>query len=269
MPPLGLPPRRRLRDARGAGRVRGVRSSSSAPWPSDPGLRADRRQRASRGRDLPPARRPAAGHRAGRRAGHGCCRRGASAPGSTSASALLTGGARDLPARQQTLRGAIDWSHDLLDAPTGACSRRFAVFAGGACLDAGRGRLRPAGELGHDVLDGLDVARRQEPGPAGPAAHGEPRFAMLETIREYAHERLAETASPTSPARHAAGYSGSPRAARPSSRAGRPRLARPARARPRQPACRARLGGGERRTDIALRSWRWHVALLADPRPPP
>src|SRR3712207_7896604 len=50
--------------------------------------------------------------------------------------ALLTGGARDLPERQRTLRGAIDWSHDLLDPGEQALFRRLAVFVGGRTLEA-------------------------------------------------------------------------------------------------------------------------------------
>ena len=68
---------------------------------------------------------------------------------------LLTGGARDLPARQQTLRGAIDWSHDLLDEPDRRLFRGFAVFSGGAGLTEVEAVCGPASELGRDVLDGL------------------------------------------------------------------------------------------------------------------
>lgn len=102
---------------------------------------------------------------------------------------LLTTGARDLPARQQTLRGAIAWSYDLLDDPARRLLARFSVFVGGATLDAAEAVCGPAAELGLDVLDGLaglvdhSLLRHHD-------ARGESRFGMLETIREFAAERL-------------------------------------------------------------------------------
>jgi predicted ATPase len=103
---------------------------------------------------------------------------------------LLTGGARDRPERQQTLRGAIDWSYDLLDEPEQRLFARLAVFAGGRTLDAIEAVCDPDGELGLDILDGLaslidkSLLRQEE------NAAGQPRFLMLETIHEYARERL-------------------------------------------------------------------------------
>jgi predicted ATPase/class 3 adenylate cyclase len=103
---------------------------------------------------------------------------------------LLTGGSRDLADRQRTLRGAIDWSHDLLDEPHGRLFARSGVFMGGATLEAAEAVCGPASELGMEVFDGLadlveqSLLRR-------PADEAEPRFTMLETIREYALERLA------------------------------------------------------------------------------
>jgi predicted ATPase/class 3 adenylate cyclase len=102
---------------------------------------------------------------------------------------LLTSGARDLPARQQTLRGAITWSYDLLDDAGRRLLARLSVFVGGASLDAVERVCGPASELGRDVLDGVanlvdhSLLRQEE-------IHGEPRFTMLETIREFAGERL-------------------------------------------------------------------------------
>jgi predicted ATPase len=106
--------------------------------------------------------------------------------------ALLTGGARDLPERQQTLRAAIAWSHDLLDPAERALFARLAVFAGSFALDAAETVCGAAGGLPLDLLDGIDSLTqksllRQEDGPTG-----EPRFAMLQTIAEFARERLAE-----------------------------------------------------------------------------
>ena len=107
--------------------------------------------------------------------------------------ALLTGGAQDLPVRQQTLRGAIAWSYDLLSADEQALFRRLAVFAGGCTLEAAEVVCGRAGEVGAPLLDALaslvdkNLLRQQEqPG-------GEPRLVMLETIHEFALERLAES----------------------------------------------------------------------------
>ena len=102
---------------------------------------------------------------------------------------LLTTGSRDLPARQQTLRGAIAWSYDLLDDAGRRLLARFSVFVGGASLDAAETVCGPAADLGRDVFDGLaglvdhSLLRQEE-------IHGQPRFTMLETIREFAGERL-------------------------------------------------------------------------------
>ena len=103
---------------------------------------------------------------------------------------VLTGGARDLPARQQTLRAAIDWSFSLLDPGEQVLFARLAVFVGGSTLEAVEGVCNVEGDLEIDPFDGvaslLDKSLlRQEEGPGG-----EPRFLMLETIHEYAWERL-------------------------------------------------------------------------------
>lgn len=103
--------------------------------------------------------------------------------------AFLSGGARDLPARQQTLRETIAWSYDLVPATQQALLRRLAVFAGGWTLDDAEAVCRPA-DIGLDTLDGLaglldqSLIRRDE------GIHGESRFMMLETIREFALQRL-------------------------------------------------------------------------------
>jgi predicted ATPase len=103
---------------------------------------------------------------------------------------LLTGGARDLPARHQTLRGAIDWSYDLLDADEKTLFRRLAVFCCSCTLDAAEAVCNTSGDL--DVLNGL--ASLVDQSLLQPSdVHGEPRFGMLETIREYALERLADS----------------------------------------------------------------------------
>jgi predicted ATPase len=105
---------------------------------------------------------------------------------------LLTGGARDLPARQQTLRNTIGWSYDLLTEEEKKLFRRLAVLVGGCTLEAAEAVCNPASDLITDVLDGVaslldkSLLRQEE-------QNGEPRFIMLETIREYALERLAES----------------------------------------------------------------------------
>jgi predicted ATPase/class 3 adenylate cyclase len=104
--------------------------------------------------------------------------------------AILTGGPRDLPARQQTLRGAIDWSHDLLDQPDRRLFERFAVFSGGACLSQAEGVCGPASEVGREILDGLASLAEQSLVRGVPPSESEPRFAMLATIREYAIEQM-------------------------------------------------------------------------------
>lgn len=112
----------------------------------------------------------------------------------------LTGGARDVPARQQTLRATIDWSYSLLDSDEQTLFSQLAVFAGGCTLEAA------AAVVGSIVLDGLaslvekSLLRRVE------GVEGEPRFLMLETIREYAWERLVAAQEAETVRRQHAGY---------------------------------------------------------------
>jgi predicted ATPase/class 3 adenylate cyclase len=100
---------------------------------------------------------------------------------------FLTGGARDLPARQRTLRGAIDWSHDLLSGAEQKLFRRLPVFVGGSTLEAIEAVCNSESEL--NVLETIESLVGKSLLKQTDAA-GEPRFAMLETIREYAGERL-------------------------------------------------------------------------------
>jgi len=104
---------------------------------------------------------------------------------------LLTGGARDLPARQQTLRGAIDWSYELLEDADRRLFERFSIHRGGAYLTEADSVCGPSSELGEDVLDGLSSLAEASLVKAGLNGHEDPRFAMLVTIRDYASERLA------------------------------------------------------------------------------
>ena len=100
---------------------------------------------------------------------------------------FLMGGARDLPARQKTLRDAIDWSHNLLTGSEQRLLRRLAVFVGGCSLEAIEAVCNSESDL--PVLDALEslvnksLVKQSE-------AQGQPRLAMLETIREYAREKL-------------------------------------------------------------------------------
>jgi predicted ATPase/class 3 adenylate cyclase len=102
---------------------------------------------------------------------------------------LLTGGARDAEERQRTLRGAIEWSYDLLSEHEQAVFRRLAVFVGGFRLDAAEAVCIQVA-AGADVLQMLDSLVEQSLLLRRVDSDGEPRFWMLETIREYAHERL-------------------------------------------------------------------------------
>jgi predicted ATPase/tRNA A-37 threonylcarbamoyl transferase component Bud32 len=105
----------------------------------------------------------------------------------------LTSGARDLPARQQTLRATVEWSCSLLTPEEQTLFCRLGVFVGGCTLESVEAVCDPRGDLGVHVLDGMEslagqslLQREEQPG-------GETRFLMLETIREYALERLADS----------------------------------------------------------------------------
>ena len=104
---------------------------------------------------------------------------------------LLTGGSRDLPRRQRTLRATIEWSYDLLGEEARGLLAACSVFRGGVPLDVIESVCAEAG-AGRTVLDGLQelvdqslLRQQRAPGP--------PRYLMLETIREFAAERLAGT----------------------------------------------------------------------------
>ncbi|HEX8100767.1 MAG TPA: adenylate/guanylate cyclase domain-containing protein [Actinomycetota bacterium] len=111
---------------------------------------------------------------------------------------MLSGGPRDLPDRQRTLRGAIAWSHDLLDEADRTLFRRLSVFAGGWTLDEAEA-VAVDGDVDVDVdaLSGLaalvdrSLIHREE------SPTGDPRFDMLSTIREFGQERLEELGEAT------------------------------------------------------------------------
>ena len=115
--------------------------------------------------------------------------------------AVLTGGARTAPRRHQALRATLDWSYDLLTADERAVFRRLAVFSGGFTLPAAEQVAAGGGIAGRDILDLLtrlaekSLLRAEQP-------DGGARYHLLATIRDYARERLAETAE-EEPARRA------------------------------------------------------------------
>ncbi|MFE7357152.1 BTAD domain-containing putative transcriptional regulator [Streptomyces sp. NPDC057543] len=115
---------------------------------------------------------------------------------------LLTSGARTVLPRQQTLRAVVDWSWDLLDAAERAVLRRLSVFAGGCtlaaaeavCADGPMDAREVAGLLGSLVDKSLVVS--------APADDGEMRYRLLETVGEYAAERLDGTGERNTVERH-------------------------------------------------------------------
>jgi predicted ATPase/DNA-binding SARP family transcriptional activator len=117
---------------------------------------------------------------------------------------LLRGGPRDVPARQQTLRDTIAWSYDLLSPAEQSVFRRMGIFLRGCIIEAARAVILPGTALSIDIVDALvslvdkNLLRRDL------AEGDEPRFRMLETIREFARAALAGTGElPKVAARHA------------------------------------------------------------------
>lgn len=118
---------------------------------------------------------------------------------------LLTGGALDLPERQQTLRKTIDWSHDLLNEAERKLFRRLSVFVGGCTLEAAEAVCNTSRDLGIDLFEGLSSLVDKNLVQRVDRSEAETRFAMLETIREYALERLTDSGEqPTARRAHAA-----------------------------------------------------------------
>lgn len=119
---------------------------------------------------------------------------------------LLTGGGRDRPERQQTLRAALAWSYELLSPGEQAVFRRLAPFAGGCTVAAAEAVCGADQALAVEILDWLaallehGLLRRQ------PGEEEEPRFALLETVREYAAEQLAANGETASAQRRHAAY---------------------------------------------------------------
>jgi predicted ATPase len=120
---------------------------------------------------------------------------------------ILTGGARDLPARQQTLRGAIAWSHDLLGEAEQRLFRRLSVFIGGSTFEASEAVADTKQDLGVDIIDGIESLVNKSLLQLSEQPDGEARLMMMETIREYGLERLIESGEDTAVRKaHAAYY---------------------------------------------------------------
>jgi tetratricopeptide (TPR) repeat protein len=120
---------------------------------------------------------------------------------------VLTTGARDLPVRQQTLRNTIEWSYDLLTEAEQRLLRRLAVFTGGCTLEAVESVCDAGQDLGVDALNGVSSLADKSLVQLRPDPDGDTRVTMLETIREYGVERLAESEDVVSLHRaHAAYY---------------------------------------------------------------
>ena len=119
---------------------------------------------------------------------------------------LLTGGARDLPTRQQTLRNTVEWSYGLLHGAEQILFRRLSAFMRGCTLEAVESVCDTRGDLGLDVLDGM-ASLVDKSLVKQVKAEKETRFILFSTIREYALERLAASGDePATRRAHAAYY---------------------------------------------------------------
>ena len=119
---------------------------------------------------------------------------------------VLRGGARDLPARQQTMREAVGWSYDLLDEAEKVLFRRLSVFAGGWTLEAAEFVCAGLGVDEVDLIDQLSSLADKSLLAHEEMSGGEPRFRMLQVIREYAREQLVESGEAVELLRRHAGY---------------------------------------------------------------
>jgi predicted ATPase len=119
---------------------------------------------------------------------------------------LLTGGAKDLPMRQQTLRRTMDWSYDLLSPAEQTLFRRISVFVGGCTLEGVEAVCNTKQDLEVDVLDGMGSLVNNSLVRQIEQSAGEPRFALLDTVREYGLERLAASGEESAIKRAHAAY---------------------------------------------------------------
>ncbi len=106
---------------------------------------------------------------------------------------ILCGGTRDLPERQQTLKSAIDWSYNLLTEPQQRLFRRLAVFSGGWSIDQAESVCNLNGDFGSSLLEALEALVDSSLVSPGDGVDGLPRFGMLQSLRDYAYERLRES----------------------------------------------------------------------------
>jgi predicted ATPase/serine/threonine protein kinase len=118
----------------------------------------------------------------------------------------LTGGARDLPERQQTMRATLDWSYELLQPGEQKLFRRLAVFVSGCTLESVEAGCNPKNDLQADLLDAIASLVDKSLLQQSEQDDGEARFRMLETIREYAAGRLAESGEEAATRRAEAAY---------------------------------------------------------------
>jgi predicted ATPase/class 3 adenylate cyclase len=125
---------------------------------------------------------------------------------------LLTGGSHDLDERQRTLRATVEWSYELLAEHERTLFSRLGVFVGGCTIEAAEAVCDADGVLGIDILDGLTALLEMSLLRQAEGAGGEPRFWMLETIRDYARELLASQGAGSSEA-HAEWFAGLARSA--------------------------------------------------------
>lgn len=119
---------------------------------------------------------------------------------------FLTGGPRDLPERQRTMQGAIDWSHDLLEPVEKAVFRRLSIFAGSFSVDAAEGVCASTDVEGVEVVDAITSLLDKSLLIRHDGQGGEHRFAMLEVVREYALQALESAGELESMARSHAEY---------------------------------------------------------------
>jgi predicted ATPase/DNA-binding winged helix-turn-helix (wHTH) protein len=106
---------------------------------------------------------------------------------------LLTAGPRDVPERQQTLRKTIDWSYDLLNGSEQKLLRRLGVFPGGCTLEAAEAVCNTRDDLGAEIFNVMSSLVDKSLVQQADQGDDEPRFGMLETIREYCLERLRDS----------------------------------------------------------------------------
>ena len=119
---------------------------------------------------------------------------------------VLSRGPRDLPERQQTLRALLDWDYDLLSDEERVAFRRLSVFAGGFTLAAAEATLFGDDLREFDMLDILEALLRKSLVHEHPPLLDESRFGMLNTLREYARDKLEESGEGTLVRRRHAGY---------------------------------------------------------------